>query len=84
MDIYYIWKYSTCWEIPGNLWEMCGPSGKDTIGTDHNLLFKGEEQVEIYFIAHHEWIAQQCNEPSSEFVENNSLKKTIDSASSVV
>ena len=25
-----------------------------------SLLFKGEEQVEICFIAHHEWIAVQC------------------------
>ena len=28
--------------------------------TDYNLLFKGEEQVEICFIAHHEWIANCC------------------------
>ena len=26
--------------------------------TDYNLLFKGEEQVEICFIAYHEWIAK--------------------------
>ena len=27
--------------------------------TDYNLLFKGKEQVEICFIAYHEWIAKQ-------------------------
>ena len=26
--------------------------------TDYNLLFKGEEQVKICFIAYHEWIAK--------------------------
>ena len=45
--------------------QLHGPRGKDTTAnslcscTDYNLLFKGEEQVEICFIAYHEWIAKQ-------------------------
>ena len=30
--------------------------------TDYNLFLEGVEQVEICFIAHHEWMALQYNE----------------------
>ena len=39
-----------------------GPGGRSQSlcsCTDYSLLFKGEDQVEICFIAHHEWIAKR-------------------------
>ena len=70
MDIYHILKYLVMFfqrNISG-IWRNFA-SSNDQLGKghnsqlivliDYNLLFKGEEQVEICFIAHHEWIAKQ-------------------------
>ena len=53
-----------------------GHNSELIVFNDYNLLFKGEEQVEICFIAQHEWKALHSNERmtqirSSEFVANN-------------
>ena len=43
-----------------NLWAKgLGHNSQLIVFTDYNLLPKGEEQVKICFIAHHEWIAKQ-------------------------
>ena len=41
--------------------------------TDYNLLFKGEDQVEICFIAYHEWIAKPIVVYNSYTIVNSGL-----------
>ena len=63
MDIYHILKYLAMifqkYQVFGEILH----NSQLIVLTDYTLLFKGEQQVEVCFIAHHEWIALQCNEP---------------------
>ena len=87
MDIYHILKYFAMIfqrniryledffvSLNDQLGRGQGHNSQFIVLTDYNLLFEGEEQVEICFTAHHEWIDRKCNESSSEFVKNNPLK----------
>ena len=47
-------------EVPTLKWPVGkGHNSQLIVSTDYNLLLKGEEQVEICFIAHHERIVMQ-------------------------